>query len=475
MAYYFTTDDYQKLLDNDVEFYLDGAKVTGAIQIPKNSKLEFIANSGTFFTVQDNWGDLISSVNFYYYDVNFGDSGYIGADELLDDNTRSVFNNFASWHSGISEFNLEIEQVITEPYYILTADDIDRLNDNNTKLYRNDIQLLEGDEIYSNDVIVAKTNEGYEFNLNQSLEPEIYFSGQNLNTGDFYYYRFSLNEDKNTGTLLINDDWEELSSKQGFFAYTSQLDDVSGSNYVYLVDADKLSEVNAQRFVLDYWGGSYDYGQFILGVVQLPFTIPDDYIQEPHDIYLADRNTGVKATKISNDLIKVDLGSIEVPLIHDNLLDFANTTALLHLPRVPPVNIGLEYIIGETINIEYLVSLYDGLTTVNVTSSKTGESISTISVDLGFNIPFANVPRQTLDNSNITIGGDNGVTIAFIEIVRNESILSDGVFTVPVADEKTLFNETGYIEVNNIELEGRIKLSNRQKIINLLTNGVIIK
>ena len=475
MAYSFTADDYQKLLDNDVEFYLDDVRVTGAIQIPKTSKLEFIANSGTFFTVQDSWGDSISSVNFYYYDGNTGDSGYFGADELLDDNTRAIFNNFAGWVNGVNKFNLEVEQATIEPYYILTAVDIDRLNGNNTKLYRDDIQLLEGDEIYSNDVIVAKADEGYEFNLNQYLEPEIYFSGQNLNTGDFYYYRFSLNEGKNTGTLIIDDGWVDLFPKSGFYSYTTQLDDVSGSNYVYLVDADKLSEVNAKRFVLDGWGGSYDYGQFILGVVQLPFNIPDKYIQEIQDIYLADRNTGVKATKISNDLIRVDLGSIEVPLIHDNLLDFSNATALLHLPRVPPVNIGLEYVLGEVINIEYLVSLYDGLTTVNIISSKTGESISTISVDLGFNIPFANVPKQSLDNSNITIGGDNGVTTSFIEIIRNEAILGDGVFTVPVTDEKTLFDESGYIEVNNIELKGKIKLADRQKIINLLTNGVIIK
>ena len=161
------------------------------------------------------------------------------------------FPHFARWYDGVNEFNLEIEQVIIEPYYILTADDIGRLTNNNTKLYRDEIELVLGDKIYSNDVIVAKANEGYEFNLNLYLEPEIYFQGQDIDTGDFHNYRFSLNADRTSGTLVINDDWGELGYKIGFFTYTSQLDDVSGSNYVYLVNADKLSELNAKRFVTD--------------------------------------------------------------------------------------------------------------------------------------------------------------------------------------------------------------------------------
>ena len=82
---------------------------------------------------------------------------------------------------------------------------------------------------------------------------------------------------------------------------------------------------------------------------------------------------------------------------------------------------------------------------------------------------------RTAENSNIELGGDNGVTKPFIEIVKTELILPDGFYTIPVTDEDKLINHKGYIEVDQIDLKSFANHRERSLVINALKDGVIIK
>ncbi|MFW3388557.1 UNVERIFIED_CONTAM: hypothetical protein RF648_21460, partial [Kocuria sp. CPCC 205274] len=181
-----------------------------------------------------------------------------------------------------------------------------------------------------------------------------------------------------------------------------------------------------------------DYGQYILGLVKLPFAIDSSLILGTDTITLGDLSTGVKAKKVKVDSIPVDLGNIVVSPKYNNLLDFANTTALIHLPYCDAINIDLDYVIGQTVSVKYMVDVYNGRATILISSTAINDVVIMKEVNLGINIPYMNSSNEHAENANIDVGGNNGVTTPYIEILRNEAMLADGMFTIPVLDESIL-------------------------------------
>lgn len=249
-------------------------------------------------------------------------------------------------------------------------------------------------------------------------------------------------------------------------------------NNVYKVNKAIMDAVSKQRFDMVVGEGDYsyiDYGSNILSLINLPFTISDDLIGDNARIMLGSKELTQSAPLIKTELLKVDLGKIKIENTFNDSRDYVGVVALLHLPRISPINIGLEYLIGKEISIEYLIDVYTGNATVNIKSLEHNEVIITKQVDLGFNIPIINLDSRTVENSNIELGGDNGVTKPFIEIVKTELILPDGFYTIPVTDEDKLLNHKGYIEVDQIDLKSFANHRERSLVINALKDGVIIK
>lgn len=50
-----------------------------------------------------------------------------------------------------------------------------------------------------------------------------------------------------------------------------------------------------------------------------------------------------------------------------------------------------------------------------------------------------------------------------------------GFFTIPITDEKPLQDETGFVKIDEIELRLNAPDNEKDSIISLLNNGVIIK
>lgn len=254
----------------------------------------------------------------------------------------------------------------------------------------------------------------------------------------------------------------------------------SAFNNIYYVTPETMAEINKARFVLETSGGenptpeTVDYGQYILSLIDLPFKISPDYILESEKVILGNRQFNVETPKINNDVIRVDLGSIAIEPDFNNSRDYVGTTALLHLPRVDPINIDLEYVIGQEISITYDIDVYSGDATINISSTKINDVIITRKVNMGFNVPYINIANVGLENSSITVGGENWVKTPYIEIVRTDLILPEGFYTIPVTDEGKLTGQTGYIEVDNVNLNSKATARERELIIQALQDGVII-
>ena len=254
---------------------------------------------------------------------------------------------------------------------------------------------------------------------------------------------------------------------------------VRGSNSVYVVADVDLPKITAARFAQP--AGStdniVDYGRFILGLIKLPFAVDASNIVGTEQVKLGPLDTGVFAGLMNVDRLTYSLGSIAVAGSEGNLLDFADTEAVLHLPYTNPVKLDVDYVIGQTVTVDLLINLYDGTADYNITSSKLGGVVVTEKVRLDIGIPFAS-PDTTPGSSsltNIDFGVANGVQTAYIEILRKGQVLPYGFFTSPVVVESTIGFQTGYVVVEDVNLKvPRATASEIAEIERLLGDGVIL-
>lgn len=371
--------------------------------------------------------------------------------------------------------------------------DYNELQTNNVDLLINGVAASGGETINVGDTLKMVCKSGFVFS--QDVEyprgspkgqtgPGCALQGRtNAWTAYSHFYPFTLDSETEATFNYDSDaDSESYSSAPKFFAKTEQPSVVvTGTNKVYSVNNDTIKEVNLNRFYSTVGNdgkpsGTVDYGQYIISLIELPTAIGSDLILEPEAVELGDKQLSVKAPVVAKDVFVIDMGTISVPSINGNSLDYANTVCNLHLPYANSVALELEYVIGEDLSIVYNIDAYTGDATINITSSKTNEVFLSKKVSLGINIPYGAFSRSqaTVDNANIEQGGNNGIKSPYVEIFRNESPLAKSFFSVPIQDDGLLLGNVGYIEVENIALEFNVIANEKQKIMDQLNDGVII-
>lgn len=376
---------------------------------------------------------------------------------------RKATNN-VSW-SGIS-----VETGEHSNPYALQQKDLKAIAAGHVTMTVNGVAAAVGVNVALGTKLVLTANSGWTI-LNANVQNTI---GQINN--------FNVSGDGTKATLTIDEFLDTTYTLNFNISSEQSTPEVRSSfNNIYLVTPETMAEINKKRFILESSGGetptieTKDYGQYILGLIDLPFAIDPSYILESESVILGNKQISVQTPKINSDIIRVDLGKIVVDGEFNDSRDYVGVTALLHLPRVSPINIGLEYVIGCEIGITYDIDVYDGTATINISSSKVGDVIITQKANMGFNVPYINEVSTGVENSSIRVGGDNGVTKPFIELVKTNLILPTGFYTIPVIDEGDLTGKTGYIEADNVNLNTTATARERELIINTLKSGVIIK
>lgn len=336
----------------------------------------------------------------------------------------------------------------------------------------NDIDLIDGQEIEIPKTeltgrVVFYANDGYVFK-----------------SGGYWQSLVTTNVD------VISDDRKTLSKsvrvdgdkiKIGANAVQDVLPEKIGGGFtnIYLVDDIILNQLSKKRFYkVDTSGGGsadIDFGQFITRLYVLPFDIEQDIIsEEPSHILLGTNDTGIQAHHILNNMITLNLGTISIPEKYYNVYDYVNTRCYLNVPYSDKIELDTSYIINNDISLEYIIDLFTGDGTLNVISTFNNNLIHTEVVKLGYDIPFIQKQSGSVI-SEYTTPIQNKITNSFIEVVRNIPYNVDTKFGKPSIDYGTLIDYTGYIEVDNIELNTVATNNEKNQIINLLQNGVIIK
>lgn len=303
--------------------------------------------------------------------------------------------------------------------------------------------------------IILTANDGYEFD------------------GVYTYVRGVI-----TSSFTVSDDKKELSTTISD-GYNYELDDVYKAvkivekigdfTRLYNPVESELTELAKVRFQNDI-----DMGQYITALFKIPFEIPTDLItEEKRNIVLGTLDTNVTANGLTTYNMVVDIGTITVPEKYENVYDYIDTECILNLPYFDKVYLSNEFVIGQTLRIEYIIDLYSGNATCNIYSSFTGGIVESTNGVISCNIPFV----QKTNNSVVGLISNinkNIIDTAYIEVIRNKPYNVETVFGAETIDFGVIGSYTGYIEVSDVVLNSSATNEEKNEITNLLKEGVTI-
>ena len=434
-------------------------KADGITVYQNNSPLTYVSGSYYEFPVgytikfTTNIDSFFTSVSLY--NPFSGDSYYFTLSDGGKTATRSAPES--------SSLDLEYAGTFIIPGFNINTGLIEEWAENNFTMYVNDVLVVGNKTAYVGDVIKLVGINNYGFTEASFWDT---FTQETLD--------FVVSADKLTATCTLAQSVTRLNYTLEAVAVV----DVRGSNSAYVIEDVDLAAITSKRFINLYGdGNSVDFGKLILGLIKLPFAVDAATVVGTEQVMLGPIPTGVFGGLMNIDRLRHSLGSITVPDVDGNALDFIDTEAILHLPYTNPVKLDIDYVIGQTVGVGLLINLYDGTADYNITSSKLGGVVITQKVALDVKIPFANPETAPAGNSptSIDFGVDNGVKTAYIEVLRKGQVLPYGFFTSPVVVESTIGFQTGYVVVEDVNLKvPRATASEIAEINRLLGDGVIL-
>lgn len=303
--------------------------------------------------------------------------------------------------------------------------------------------------------IILTANNGYEFDGVFSLK-----------------YRaittfFTLSDDKTTLTESISDGYNYVLND--VYVAVKKVEKIGEFTRLYNPVESELTELAKVRFQNDV-----DMGQYITALFKIPFEIPTDLItEEKRNIVLGTLDTNVTANGLTTYNMVVDVGTITVPEKYENVYDYIDTECILNLPYFDKVYLSNEFVIGQTVRIEYIIDLYSGNATCNIYSSFTGGIVESTNGVICCNIPFV----QKTNNSVVGLISNinkNIIDTAYIEVIRNKPYNVETVFGAETIDFGVIGDYTGYIEVSDVVLNSSATNEEKNEITDLLKEGVTI-
>lgn len=321
-----------------------------------------------------------------------------------------------------------------------------------------------GEEITDDKIVTITANTGYTF--------KGVYTYKNLDTA--LTNQFSKNEEQTILTIDNVATWNSYDiDLNSYYGATKESELVSTFVNLYRVTNSEMKQLAVARFV-DNEGTTVDYGEFITQLYVLPFEISRDIIGERDNIILGNYDSKVESTMLIDSKLYIDGGLITVPNKYNNVYDYLNTTCTLRLPFFNPIILDVDNVINKTISIQYIIDLYSGNCTVNISSSFTGEIIHSETTNIVTQIPFIQKQNNSIVNQ-LSNANENLIDNAFIEIVRNIPYYANDIFGKATIAFDTVGSVTGYCEISDIQLITTATNEEKEEIETLLKNGVFIK
>lgn len=246
-------------------------------------------------------------------------------------------------------------------------------------------------------------------------------------------------------------------------------------NRVYMVDAGIIEQFgNIAAFVVDSSGEYTDRlnnTNYIISLLNIPFKLPEEITGGEEAVRLGKIDTEILAPKVESDIIRVQIGEIEVSGLQNNSIDYLQTEYVLVLPYISEtIILKPEWVINKIISVEYLIDSYTGDLTVNIFNG--GDyPITFITSNIGRMIPFKTLLANPTEQG-ASMGAFNDTFAAYIRVSRNE--VYDGDFSNLVTVEGVLGGNIGFIKVQEINLTASALSNEIGEIKSILSNGVFI-
>lgn len=211
---------------------------------------------------------------------------------------------------------------------------------------------------------------------------------------------------------------------------------------------------------------------YIIDFYNLPFNIDDIIHNTPTNIKYGKYDSKVQAKPVLKDKIRVDLGTIEIPLKYNNSYDYNVNQVLLFLPLTEPVELDYKYIINSKINITYEIDLNNHKTNLVVKSSLLNDEIAYITnIDIIDSLLLINSKKERTDYKTRTTVY-NHIKTPYIQIIRNTPYEIDSYYSSVTGQEQVVFkNLTGYNELIDIDLKFKCNNLEKQELKSILKNG----
>lgn len=209
---------------------------------------------------------------------------------------------------------------------------------------------------------------------------------------------------------------------------------------------------------------------YITNLYVYPFKIPETALYGRQPIKCRNREFNI-ATQFLKDTISLNLGNILIDKVHNNSLDYIDVSCSLYLPFVSgSINLDVQQVIGRKLNINYMININDGSTTINITDVLTDTIINVSKTQLGSIQPLFNFSRIKQKDYSPS-QSINNIDTAYIIMEMpdysqtNPTVIIDG----------NLQNIKGFVSVNNVQLLTSAFGNEKLEIISLLSQGVFIK
>lgn len=323
-----------------------------------------------------------------------------------------------------------------------------------------------GEEYSLEKPIIISADSGYQF------LGEFYFAykqwgvteeGTFINEGVRLYYDEDLS---NTQFIKLNDNYNATLKP------VEPVEPVSQFTNLYLTNKDELTLLSKERYQ-SIEGKTVDFGDYITNLYNTPFKVPSNIIGGESDIILGSFKTSVTSSLLISSKFIIDMGTIEVTEKYNNVYDYSNVMYVLHLPYFDKIYLDSEYVVNQSIKIEYVFDIYTGSATVNIYSSFIDSIIESRTNIIVSQIPF--IQKQTnAVIGNITTVNKNNIVSPFIEVVRNIPYNVNTIFGGETIEYGVIGDYQGFTRCENVLLNSRATNTEKEEIIKLLNEGVIL-
>lgn len=344
---------------------------------------------------------------------------------------------------------------------------------------------FKGEVVLNNDA-----KDKIKFNFDKQITVKISVIDNKYNINSLYYlYQpyagsslekssngFTISSDKKTATLVIPDDLLDVFRLRigGDIADTTPLEPettTAKTQRVYMIDDNGLNELTKQAENY-YKGGintNYDFTEFINQLYYLPFTVDETLSDPTNKIDTGLWSLNAPARVMKDNVLNIDLGTINVIPENNNGFDYNIESIKLYLPLVLPIQIDFQDCYKKTISINYKINLLTGNATINVLSND--KLISTFNQNVQTNLQMFSIYNNK-DFGSLNNSINNELLTPYIKVNYYNPV--ENLVSYETLEHNNLSSYTNFVKTRNASVSCGTQ-EEQQEIKELLNGGIYIK